>query len=130
MFHKKNAEKAVTRFKPLGFVFGLAIPVFAALVTFSMRHESGIPQQLAAVMGLALTLLTIVNSVLKPGERFTSAAHQCIAIHEWKQEFDIRVAETDTTDERAFRIMIREMDRKLSDIGKAMVENCLPQPSA
>lgn len=69
-FHKKNAEKQVRIFKSLGFVFGLVIPILAALVTFSMSSESGILQSFSPVMGLILTLLTIVNSVMKPDERF------------------------------------------------------------
>ena len=129
-FHKEKAERHVTLFKPIGFTFGLAIPIFAAVVTFSISSESGVPQPVAAVMGLGLTLLTIVNSVLKPDERFSKGAQYCIALNEWKLEFDIRAAEADTTDETAFHAMIQEMDRKLSEIGKAMAASWVPKPTA
>ncbi len=129
-FHMEKADQHVTIFKPLGFVFGLAIPILAALVTFSMSTESGIPKAVTAVMGLALTLLTIVNSVLKPDERFAKATQHCIALAEWKRELDIQMAESNTADEMAFHAMIREMDKKLSEIGKSMAENWIPKPSA
>lgn len=129
-FHKDKAERHVAIFKPMGFAFGLSIPILAALVTFAMSAESGIPQPAAAAMGLALTLLTIVNSVLKPDERFAKAAQNCIALNEWKLEFDIRAAEADTTDEAAFHAMIQEMDKKLSGIGKSMAESFIPKPAA
>lgn len=128
LFHKEKAEKHVAIFKPLGFAFGLAIPILAALVTFSMGAEIGIPRPLVAIMGLTLTLLTIVNSVLKPDERFAKAAHHCIALHEWKLEFDIQVAKAEPSDETAFYSMILEMDMKLSGIGKAMAEGWIPKP--
>lgn len=111
----------------MGFAFGLAIPILAALVTFSMSSESGISQPIGAVMGLLLTLLTIVNSVLKPDERFAKAVQSCIALNEWKLEFDIQSAEADITDEKAFHVMIQKMDKKLSEIGKAMAEGWIPQ---
>jgi hypothetical protein len=130
LFHKEKAERQVTTFKPIGFIFGLAIPIIAAVVTFSMTTESGISKPVAALMGLGLTLLTIVNSVLKPDERFAKAAQHCIALEEWKREFDINMAESHTTDEMAFHAMIREMDKALSEIGKSMAENFVPKPPA
>ena len=129
-FHKEKAERHVAVFKPMGFVFGLAIPILAALVTFSMSAESGIGQPAGAIMGLALTLLTIVNSVLKPDERFAKAAQNCIALNEWKLAFDIHSAEADTTDEKAFHAMIQKMDQNLSEIGKAMAEGWIPKIQA
>lgn len=128
-FHKGNAERHVTIFKPMGFAFGLAIPILAAVVTFSMGVESGIPKPLAAVMGLVLTLITIVNSVLKPDERFVKAAQNCIALNEWKLEFDIYSAEADTTNAKEFHDMVQKMDKKLSEIGKAMAESWIPKPA-
>ena len=129
VFHKKNAEKHVKMFKPLGFLFGLAIPILSALVTFSISSDrSGALAALSAAMGLALTVLTILNSVLKVDERFARGAQHCIALHEWKRDFDILVAESDTQDEKVFHAMIREMDDKLSEIGKSMAEGWVPKP--
>jgi hypothetical protein len=127
VFHKEKAESHVNRFKPLGFFFGLAIPVLSALVTVAITYESTIPTYVSAGMGLVLTLLTIVNSVLKPDKRFVSAAQHCIALHEWKRDFDIRVAESDDADEKAFHALIQEMDTRLSEIGKSMAEGWVPK---
>jgi len=129
-YHKDKAERHVKIYKPMGFVFGLSIPILAALVTFSMSTEYSISQSVISVMGLALTLLTIVNSILKPDERFAKGTQNCIALNEWKLEFDIHTAEADTTDETAFHSMIQEMDKKLSEIGKAMAESWIPKPTA
>jgi hypothetical protein len=127
VFHKEKAESHVNRFKPMGFFCGLAIPILSALVTFAITYESAIPTFVTAGMGLVLTLLTIVNSVLKPDKRFTSAAQYCIALHEWKRDFDICVAESDAADEKAFHALIQEMDGRLSEIGKSMAEGWVPK---
>ncbi|MDY0220887.1 MAG: hypothetical protein RBR67_07105 [Desulfobacterium sp.] len=129
-FHKEKAERHVKTFKLMGFVFGLAIPIFAALVTFSMSTEFGTSQSVSAVMGLALTLLTIVNSVIKPDERFAKGSQTCIALNQWKLEFDIHAAEADTADEAAFHVVIKDMDKKLSEIGKTMAEGWIPKLTA
>lgn len=128
-FHRVRAERHVCIFKPLGFLFGLAIPILAALVTFSLSDTSGIPPSVQAAMGLGLTLLTIVNSVLKPDERFAKEAQNCIALNDWKLDFDIKVAEADPADEAAFHAMIQQMDAKLSEIGKAMAQGWIPKPT-
>ena len=127
-YHKKMAEKHVKTFKPIGFTFGLFIPVLAALVTFSMTTESGILARVSVLMGLALTLLTIVNSVLKPDERFARAVQYCIELHDWKRDLDIRVAEINTKDRNVFLKMIQDMDNKLSQIGQKMAEGWVPKP--
>jgi hypothetical protein len=130
VFHKENAEKHVKVFKPMGFIFAFAVPILAAVVAFSMSPDSGVSKQAAAGMGLVLTLLTIVNSILKPDKKFAEATQNCIALNDWKLEFDIRVAETATTDEKAFHAVIQDMDKKLSDIGKAMAEGYIPKAPA
>jgi len=93
-----------------------------------MTTESGILARVSVLMGLALTLLTIVNSVLKPDERFARAVQYCIELHDWKRDLDIRVAEINTKDRNVFLKMIQDMDNKLSQIGQKMAEGWVPKP--
>lgn len=129
-WHKEKAELHSKIFKPLGFSFGLAIPLLSALITYAVAGESGIPKSVAAIMGLFLTLLTIMHSVLKPEERFAKAVQHCISLHDWKREFDIHMTEADPQDEAAFHTLIRDLDNKLSNIGKEMAESWVPKPPA
>jgi hypothetical protein len=127
LFHREKSEAHVRVFKPIGFIFGLAIPLLSALVTFGLSNDAVVPSAATTAMGLLLTLLTIVNAVLKPDKRFAAAVQHCIALHEWKRDFDIRVAESDAADEKAFHELIQEMDGRLSEIGRAMAEGWVPK---
>jgi hypothetical protein len=126
-FHLENAEKAVKRFKPLSLGFGLAIPLLAAFVSFAMSPDSLISRTVATYLGLALTLLTICNSVLKPAERFSKAVELTIDLHEWKLDAGISITEADETKVEDFHNLIRKLDEKLSKIGKAMASGWNPK---
>ena len=51
----------------------------------------------------------------------------CISLDEWRLEFYIRVNQTNELDDTAFHAMIQEMNKKLSEIGKAMAESSIPE---
>ena len=129
LFHRSKAEGHVKVFKNTSFALALAIPILSATVSFAMADQIHMPSFVPACLGLTLTVLAIVGSVLKPDKRFADAVQHCIALHEWKRDLDICRLSPSMGDAEVLRNTLLEMDARLSEIGKAMAEGWAPKLS-
>ncbi|UCE47465.1 MAG: hypothetical protein JSW47_17940 [Phycisphaerales bacterium] len=125
---KKWNARHVTIYKYLGYCFGVAMPLLAALVTYLSTAPGEIPIYYASITGLILTFLTVLNQVLKPSQRFLSAVQLSHELEEFETDFDIDLrglSRRDPQNLEEIYTVLRRRNRQLSAIGEAMARGTL-----
>ena len=123
-YHRKLVVKKTFIFKWMGYVMVLAIPILSAIWT--AMPQFGVAATVLSLSGLFLTILTIINSTLKPQDRFLASTMQAIALEDWKTDLNRHLWELDDDDGKKFLALMERKDRELSDIGKAIANATLP----
>ena len=76
-FIEKNVSRKVKIFKWFGQGLLILIPIISALLTFTVaaKQETTLPwlKDSMPYLSLVLTLMTILNSIFRPGDRFKEA---------------------------------------------------------
>lgn len=127
-YHRALVEKKISVFKWMGYILILAVPILSAILT--AMPQFGVQASLLSLSGLFLTIMTIVNSTLKPQDRFLSATMQAIALEDWKTDLNRHLCEIENGEEKKFLSLMERKDRELSDIGKAIANATLPSASS
>jgi hypothetical protein len=131
-FHKDYLEKSARKAANIGLKLRLAIPITSALVTFVSGIIGALPNaiplyisyfsfSIVPSLGFFLTILTIVNSTKRPGEVYTCTNEALILLREWKFDLDATVKELDKPEKAKLCKLLREKDKKLSDVGRKFV---------
>ena len=84
--------------------------------------------RIASGIGLALTFLTVLNSVMTPGERFLSAVQLSHELKEFELDMTIdmrRLVAQHPEGGNAVYNMLQKRNRQLSNIGEAMARGTL-----
>ena len=84
------------------------------------------------LLGLTLTIITILNSLLKPTEKFTQFAQARIRLQEWKVDFSIKLSailkeNQNFSHEYTIDKLLEEKNEQLSGIVNYMADNWLPK---
>lgn len=89
--HKNWAEKKIKWYKPLGYVLAISIPIIAALITALLAKDNECLGWScgATYFSLTLAFLSILQSTLKPNERFIFFSGICIELEEWYLNYKI-----------------------------------------
>jgi hypothetical protein len=115
-------------YKYLGYFLSVATPLLAALVTYLSTASGKIPIVYASITGLFLTFLTVLNEVLKPGQRFLSAVQLSHELEEFKTDAEIELRELSRRDPQNLEeiyTVLRTRNRQLSVVGEAMARGTL-----
>lgn len=118
----------VRNYKWLGYVLSVAMPLLAALVTFLSTQSSRALVLSASIIGIVLTFLTVLNAVLKPGERFLSAVQLSHDLEEFKVDVDIdlrKLSRSERPNVEEIWKLLHKRNRQLSAIGEAMARGTL-----
>jgi hypothetical protein len=119
-FHRQLILRHHRDYYWAGVFFRLAIPIGAALVTFTTI------EMFPVVLGLALTILTIVNSVLRPAEEFISSSHMLVRLHDWEMSLAVALRNNkENVDELYGLLQIK--DQELSKMGDALADSVFSQ---
>lgn len=84
IYHFDGATKAKGVYETINWLFSICIPVYSAILTFILAGTFESIRIYLPFLGLGLTILTILSSVLKPDERSTSASEILITLNDWK----------------------------------------------
>lgn len=88
-----NTERKVLFYKWFGFFLLVAIPLLSTVLSVALASDEKNRQELvrfllqyAPYLSLALTVMTLLNSIFKPGERFQTACFISIQISHFKSD--------------------------------------------
>jgi hypothetical protein len=73
-YHLEIAKKNHKFFRNANYFFSFLIPTYSAFLTYAVSNDFINSKAILGLLGLFLTLLTIIASILKPYERCISAA--------------------------------------------------------
>jgi hypothetical protein len=113
----RNAARKVRAYKWFGFALLTFIPIISALLSVLVNLESPNPGWLPAKtllfpLSLSLTLLTILNSVFKPSEKFREACLIGIGIDRFTADFMIELERMAKVDDATLLELIDKKRRE------------------
>ena len=132
-YHAGIARKNHVFFRNSHYVLSFLIPIYSAFFTYIVSDNLlNSPSTLGAI-GLLLTILTIVASILKPYDRCIVAGNILIILSNWKTDFMIGLAgaqtEMNETQKGSLYDFLKRKDQDLSKIGESMMENLILKSS-
>ena len=128
LFHRYYAQIAHRNYETLSQILNIMIPVLSATLTaiadFGLKYFW--------LLGLTLTIITILNSLLKPTEKFTKFAQVRISLQEWEVDFSIKLSgiikdNQNLNHEYTIGKLLEEKNQQLSVIVNNMADNWLPK---
>lgn len=125
-FHTDLAKDLNVRYKRLSPFLLLFIPVYSAVLSFL---ASGIVKSsiYLGLLSLILTIATIVNSTVKPDEKFVTLSNVLVKLKDWEADFALGLGAIDLNDREALKTFLTRKNAELSEIGSSMAESYLPQ---
>jgi hypothetical protein len=129
-YHQEIAQKNHKFFRNANYLFSFLIPTYSAFLTYIVSTDFINSKAILGVIGLFLTILTIVASILKPYERCISAADVLIILSDWKTDLIVNLGNIESElDEaqkkKALYELLQRKDKEISKVGEAMMENLI-----
>ena len=129
-----NAKRKVFFYKWFGLPLLTSIPLISALLSFVISGEPisiwVFQPQLRAivpVLSLILTFLTILNSILRPSQRFPKACTIEIEIEAFKSDFLIGLDKMDHIDDATLLKYVHDKRRAFKRFQERLIELFLPE---
>ncbi len=123
--HARSAAKRSKRYKRLASIMHFSIPLTSLSLAVVIGLNLDASLAIAGVVAVVLTIVTALNSVLDPEQRYLAYSEACIQIHDWematRQEWSLA---TTTRDRFA---VVDEANRRMSEIGQAMARLPIPR---
>jgi hypothetical protein len=130
-FHTDLAKELNGRYKQLGPFLMIFIPVYSAILSYL---TTGVLQSKVALslFALVLTVATILNSTVKPDEKFVASANTLVKLKDWEADLALGLHEILGLQEIKDREpklteFLRSKSVQLSEIGSSMARTYLPQ---
>lgn len=128
LFHRYSAQKAHHSYEALSQILNILIPVLSAIITATTEFNL----KYFWLLGLSLTIITILNSLLKPTEKFTKFAQLRVSLQEWEVDFSIKLSAilkplSGRDTEYSIDQFLEDKNKQLSRIVNSMAENWLPK---
>ena len=89
LFHRENLQKTKKRNLFLANCFSLLIPITSSLLTLSVGNTMTSIEYLNQGIGVILTIITIINSVIRPAEKVIHSGHLLVILHDWEMDLII-----------------------------------------
>jgi len=128
-FHTGLALDLNKKYKTWGPIFLVLIPVYSAILSFLTSVFNG-SRLLLGALALVLTVATILNSILKPDEKFVSSSFVLVRLKDWEADFALTLGEIDLKDRKQLKTFLIRKNAELSEIGSSMARTYLPQKNA
>ncbi|MDQ3818248.1 MAG: hypothetical protein M3362_11310 [Acidobacteriota bacterium] len=124
-FHTKLARDLNRRYKRWGPFLMIFIPTYSAVISFL---ATGVIESrlYLSMLALLLTVATILNSTLKPDEKFVTSSNVLIKLKDWEADMALSLAEVDRTKPELVKELLRKKSNELSEIGSSMARTYLP----
>ncbi|MBL1174514.1 hypothetical protein [Pantanalinema sp. GBBB05] len=129
-YHLDIAKKNHKFFRNANYFFSFLIPTYSAFLTYAVSNDFINSKAILGLLGLFLTILTIVASILKPYERCISSADALIVLSDWKTDLIVNLgnleSELDQVQKsKSFYELLQRKDQEISKVGEAMMENLI-----
>lgn len=132
-YHLSIAIKNHAFFRNSHYFLSFIIPIYSAFFTYIASNDLLQSRSVLGAIGLLLTIMTIVASILKPYERCIAAAQTLIDLNSWKTDFIIALGnirpEIDEPKKLSLYDLLKRKDLEMSKIGLAMMEHLIPKSS-
>ena len=89
LFHRENLQKTKKINSFLANCFSLLIPITSSLLTLSVGNTMIPIHYPNQWVGIFLTIITIINSVLRPAEKVIHSGHLLVILHDWEMDLII-----------------------------------------
>lgn len=124
-YHTKLARDLNRLYKRFGPFLMIFIPVYSAVISFL---ATGVLESrlYLSLLALVLTVATILNSTLKPDEKFVTSSNVLIKLKDWEADMALSLAEVDRNNPELVRELLRTKSNELSEIGSSMARTYLP----
>jgi hypothetical protein len=128
-YHTGLARDLNVRYKRWSPFFMIFIPVYSAILSYL---TTGIVESrlFLSLLALLLTIATILNSTLKPDEKFVASANVLVQLKDWEADMALSLIELDSNDRKQLKDLLRRKSVQLSEIGSSMARTYLPQKNA
>jgi hypothetical protein len=131
----RNNSLKITRYKVSGAVLLLAIPIISSTVSFAVNMTDTAHFQAPVswlrgsvpLLSLVLTLLTVLNSVLKPSARFSRCCRIGVELFHWRCALLEDLEQVDLGDERHLLACLAEHRKALRKIQESQINLALPE---
>jgi hypothetical protein len=110
----------------LVYSLSLLIPIYSAILTFIISSDLSWPKTIQGLLGLGLTILTIISNSLKPYEKYITACNILIRFRDWRMNFIESFKKVDLSSEDALYELLKTKDGEISEISKTMLEQLTP----
>jgi hypothetical protein len=120
-FHKECCERGARRNARFAAILDLAIPVISAMVVFLAASGDLVRPGGVASLGLILTFLTVVNSLIKPSRKAFVFSDRLIRLDDWRFDFELKVKESGAKGEQELLALLREKNAELSAVAGRLV---------
>lgn len=121
VFHRDILMKSKRRYSFANTSLSILIPALSAVLTWATTAEFHDPQHLVGALGLLLTIITILNSVFRPTEKYLSASHMLVRLHDWEIELVTKLATISTNPINEIYDYLKRKDHQLSELGADIV---------
>jgi hypothetical protein len=137
-FDYDRIHRKVGIYKVIGFVLLLSIPIISTLITFVVgmtHHALPANSQLMGLkdsvplLSLFLTLLTVLNSVLKPSVRFDRSCRIGLDLFHWQCAFLEELEKLGTLDDKTLMNFLTVQRKALRKIQESQINLALPDHS-
>jgi hypothetical protein len=132
-YHLSVAMKNHVFFRNFHYFLSFFIPIYSAFFTYIVSNDLLQSRVILGAIGLLLTIMTIVASILKPYERCISAGQTLINLNTWKTDLIIVLGsiqpEFDKCQKESLYELLKRKDLEMSKIGEAMMENLMIKSS-
>jgi hypothetical protein len=125
-YHTRLAEQLNSRYKTWTPLLLILIPVYSAILSFL---TTGVIESklYLGLLSLVLTVATILNSIIKPAEKFISSAAVLVQLKDWEADLALGLISLDDKDLKSHTEFLGRKSTQLSEIGNSMARTYLPQ---
>lgn len=129
-FHREGLLSNKANNGSLSFNLAWMIPVGSAIVTSIIalpRYDFPFIAKYQAFVGLALTIVTVFNSVLRPTEKVIAATHMLVQLHDWEINLIDDLSKANPNQLNEIMKLLVSKDKELSKFGIEAADRLLPQ---
>ncbi len=129
-FHREGLLESKARHGRLSFNLAWMTPVGSAIVTSIIalpRDDFPLLTKYQAFVALALTIMTVFNSVLRPTEKVITATHMLVQLHDWEIDLITELGKPAPNQIDEIMKLLVSKDKQLSKFGIEAADRLLPQ---
>lgn len=127
--HRDIAHSNAKKYRPISLYLALSIPISSAFIPFFTRIDVPlIKDWVVPIIALIVAILSIVNSVLKPTERFIAGANIAVEIYDWDFDLEIMLKQINKKNAKEIFKFLKKKNDHMSIIGKKLADRTSFKP--